>query len=253
MNPVFYVDVSIEGCDAEVFLNDAPIVRITPDSSSMAFPTVSQWAINGENELTVVVAAAASGGNEPRVKATLTSGEAGGFPEPGSGQVYAAIDETPEASGTDIRYSARGALEHSWGAWSWQSAPAIALDEATQADLTNFLKTLHGALSQRRLEPLLDACETMFEEVGRCYGMSAADARAQMQGGVGYISSNPEWSLAPLDPADLVFRSCCGGRVVQPLTRDGQPALRQAAPIDGQSWSLPMFVARTGAGYGIVR
>lgn len=253
MDKVCFLDVSIEGCDAEVFLNDAPIVRITPESSSAAFPTVSQWTINGENELKVVVAAALSGGDEPRVKATLTSGAAGGFPEPGSGPVYAAIDETPGASGRELVYSARGTLEHSWGVWSWQSAPAIALDEATKADLVNFLQTLHDALLQRCPEPLLDACGTMFEEVGRCYGMSAADARNQMRAGIGFVGRSPEWSLAPLDPSGLLFRPCCGGRVVQPLTRDGQPALRQAVPIDGQSWSLPMFVARTGAGYGIVR
>lgn len=253
MDAVFFLDVSIAGCDAEVFLNGAPIVRVTPETSSPSFPTVSQWTVDGENELTVALTAAANGGDEPRVKVTLTSGEAGGFPDADAGPAYARIDETPEPGAAGLAYTAAGEVHHPWGAWSWQTAPVIELDAATVGGLTAFLQTLHAALAQRRLDPLLDACETMFAEVGRCYGMSAADGRAQMQAGIGYVSRSPEWALAPIEASDLEFRPCCGGRLVQPLTRAGEPALRQAAAVAGESWSLPVFIARGDGGFRIVR
>ena len=53
--PIFYLHVRARGCTAEIRLNDAPMFAVTAEAATLAFPTVSEWVIAGENTLSVDV------------------------------------------------------------------------------------------------------------------------------------------------------------------------------------------------------
>ena len=41
----------------------------------------------------------------------------------------------------------------------------------------------------------------------------------------------------------------CGGQLIEPRTLDGAPIIRQEREIDGELWSMPIFIARTNWEY----
>ncbi|MCA9701208.1 MAG: hypothetical protein KC431_27045, partial [Myxococcales bacterium] len=79
---------------------------------------------------------------------------------------------------------------------------------------------------------------------------SMAEIEAELRGVFAELVQLPGWELAPLDPADLELILRADGRLVQPVTRRGKPALRQihrdenGVETDEPGWSLTIFIAR---------
>ena len=245
---IFYVHVDAEGCEAELKLNDAPIVPLSRAYPLIAFPTVSEWVIAGDNQLSLEVFAAEA---DARVHAALGwayPGETPGRDDPNERIV---LDWSPpsEAGGVTPGYPQRvvelGVADHDFGRWSWQFSPEFDIDPRTTADLVDFVRMLHAAVEGGSFDVLLDACTIKFNEVAPCYDMAVAEARERLRSGLSYLAGLPGFRLAAFDERDLELRLHCEGRLVEPTTRGGEAILRQARPIGGESWELPLFIART--------
>ncbi|HEY8427621.1 MAG TPA: hypothetical protein VIL20_04570 [Sandaracinaceae bacterium] len=276
--PCFYLNVAIRGYDADVFVNGAPIVRASRGYPCIVLPPVSEWIVQGENVLTVAVeggdaldppgeseagAAPPPADEPPRLRVALCRGELGEFVEPGRENELVVIDWTPPpppGEGEEplaLPHEVRAAvdLSHPWGAWSWESAPAFDLwaEPETVVEVATFLADLHAALERGQLDPLLDASRPKLEEVAPCYDMDPAAARQRLVAAWPEITKAPGFRLAPFDEADLELRTCCGGRVLEPRSLAGEPVLRQAEALEGQRWSLPLYLARIDGKLAIVR
>ena len=57
--PVYFLNVSVRGYQAEVLVNGAPILRTPLDTPYTAIPSVSEWMIEGSNEISVEISARA--------------------------------------------------------------------------------------------------------------------------------------------------------------------------------------------------
>jgi len=90
-------------------------------------------------------------------------------------------------------------------------------------------------------------------EVGRCYNFSLAEAEEKMRLVYESVVTPGALELAEIDPEALDPRLCCGGRVVEVRRRDGRPAIRQKEPIGDQNWAMPVFLAKVGGRFTIVR
>lgn len=256
MNPVYFLDIDIGYCDAGVFLNGAPIMRTTAKQTLRCSPPVSPWVIDGENTLEITIEGDGTG-DESHIGVSLSSGEPGSIPEPGTSSVHACVDWSPQAGSMPgngpVALTTRAALTHPWGTWAWQTAPLLTLDDAAASDLTGFLQTLHAGLAEHRLDPLITASRIKLEEVGRCFDITPAAIKQQMQAGIRRLFDTPECSLAPLDTAGPVIRPCCDGRLVQPLTPAGKPVLHLVGPDGKIAWFLDLFIARIDGAFCIVR
>ncbi|MGE3668312.1 MAG: hypothetical protein AB7K71_01580 [Polyangiaceae bacterium] len=277
--PVFYLNVNIVGYDAEIILNGAPILQATQAYACICFPTISEWVVNGTNTLQVAIydgrglpkpedgAAAivvpAGAGSEsdeaPRLRVALCRGEMGEVPEDGAEEELIVLEWEPPPEDPDHplvlphTVSEKGDVSQPWGEWSWQRAEPFAPTQETALELTQFIQSLHAPLAQKNLLPLMDASKPKFDEVAPCYDMAPADATSRLTTAFKEISSPPGWKLAAFDPAQLQLRPCCDNKVVEPRTATGEPVLRQAAPIDGQSWGLQLFIARVDGKLAVVR
>jgi hypothetical protein len=282
--PCFYLNVTIRGYDAEVFLNGAPILSAVRAYSCIALPPVSEWVVEGENVLSVVVEGGdhidpppedgsedgeqttapppPRPGEEPLLRVALCRGELGEIVEPGQENELVALEWVPPPRGADeppleLPHEEHVTIDlsHPWGTWAWESAPAFDFetDPTAVLDIIRFLADLHAALAAGRLDPLLDASRVKFDEVAPCYDMDPGQARARLGAAWPEITKPAGWQLAPFDESDLDLRLCCGGRVIEPRTLFGEPVLRQAEELDEQRWTMPLFVAHVGGQLAIVR
>ena len=258
--PIFYLHVRTRGVTAEIRLNDAPMFAITADAGTQAFPTVSEWVIAGENALSVDVHELAEGG---RLRVALCEAKIGDVPEPGQELELIVIDwpplpiptvegePEPEVAPTVLPLTLRevGIATHPWGDWTWQYAPEFDADMRTTADVVAYVRDLHAALAAGRVDALIDESAVKFDEVAPAYDMSVGEAHQRISGTWAALTALPGWRLAPFDEADIELRLHCGGRLVEPTTLAGEPILRQARAIDGELWSMPIFIARTNWEY----
>lgn len=258
--PVYYLHVSIRGHATTVLVNGAPVCR-TGLLAYNAIPSVSEWMIAGDNEISVEVHAVEPAPAVPdpdspqRVHVQLCVGALGEMVEPGSEQVLCELRHDP-ARVRDPQAPRRLAMTHHlprWPRWAWQDAPPFPEDEATDAELWTFLESLHADLQDGRIDAVTARERVKFAELAPLYGSTPAEAVALTREQFAELSALATWSVAPLDPAEIVLRRCCGGRVVELIDRDGRAALRSGPEMADAAWSLHAFVARVNGLLEIVR
>lgn len=246
--PIFYLHIRTRGCTAAIRLNDAPIYKVSSKDPQMAFPTLSEWVINGENRLTVELIELA---DNPQVHVALCQAKIGDVPEPGQEHELIVIrwPTTPEPEPPPQVLHELGPATHPWPDWSWQRAPAFDTDPQTINDVVNYVQALHTALTANVVDALIDQSPTKFNEVAPIYNMTIPEAQQRITSTWASLSSQPGWQLATFDPADITVRLHCDKRLAEPTTLSGAPILRQARAINGERWSMPILIARTNWEY----
>jgi hypothetical protein len=213
-------------------------------------PTISEWVVDGENVLTVQLTEL---GDEPHIRVALCQAKLGDVPEPGQ-ELELIVIEWPPAPVPDVAFelpalpvvlSEAGMAMHPWGRWSWEEAPTFDVDGRTSAAVIDYVRELHASLAAGSVDRLIAASRTKFDEVAPAYEMTNADAELRIRQAWEGLTGHPDWQLAAFDEQDLDLRLHCGGRLVEPTTLEGAPILRQAVAIDGEVWSLPIFIGRT--------
>ncbi len=259
--PVYYLNVSVRGYRAEVFVNGAPILDTPLEAGYTAIPSVSEWMIEGRNEISVEIAARAPVATTPdpdspqRLIVQLCEGALGEMVTPGQEQVLCEIRHSP-AQDLGPRPPARLLVTHSlaqWPRWAWQDAPVFANDEAADAELWTFLESVHHELAEGRIDAVLARERIKFAELGPLYGSSPAEAAALTRSQIVELSMKAPWSVAPLEREEILLRRCCDGRVVELRTVDGRAALRSGPTMQDAAWSLFAFVARVDGLLEIIR
>lgn len=258
--PIFYLRIESRACTAEIRLNDAPMFVVVREHEQEALPTISEWVIDGENLLEVHLHAI---GDEPRIRVSLCQARLGDIPERGAELELALIEwppplppalegelpSVPEPPPLPLRLELPCVAAHAWGEWHWQVAPPFAYDGQTSAAIYEFVRSLHASLAAGSVDALIDASRSKFEEVAPAYAMTPDEGRERLRNAWVGMHAIPGWTLAPFDEQDVELRLHCGGRIVEPTTRAGQPLIRQAEVIDDEQWSLPIFLARTNWGF----
>lgn len=262
ITPIFYARIESRACTAEIRLNDAPIFVVVREHEQEGLPTISEWVIDGENLLEVHVHAI---GDDPRLRVSLCQARLGDVPERGAELELALIEwpplpvpptpglddlpVEPEPPALPLRLEAPCLAAHPWGEWLWQAAPPFAYDAQTSTAIFDYLRDLHASLAAGSIDALIQASQIKFDEVAPAYAMTPADAELRVQRAWIGMHTIPGWQLAPFDDQDVELRLHCGGRIVEPTTRDGQPLIRQLEAIDDEQWSLPIFLGRTNWGF----
>jgi hypothetical protein len=246
--PIFYLNIVAEGCTAEVRLNDAPMYTLLREEPARARPTISEWVIDGENWLSVQIVELDPGA---LLRVALCQAKLGDVPVPGSELELAVIEWPVPGSVTGpapvlpLPLDVPVMAAHPWGRWSWQDAPPFAVDARSTAAVIDYIRDLHATLAAGSVDALIAQSKVKFDEVAPAYELTPADAELRIRQAWQGLTSHSEWEFAEWNVEDLDLRLHCGGRLVEPTTLAGEPILRQARPIEGESWSLPIFIART--------
>lgn len=253
---IYYLDVDIEGCDAGIYLNGAPILAAWHREPTRCAPTVSEWIDTGRNVLLVVVSglSAAEAATPHRVHVSLCVGPAGSAADP-STQALCTVSwafDSNESTAVPARLQAEVDVQPAWSSWRWSSSPPLRDDAPTRAAVLGAVRLIHGSLSQGSVRVLLSASRVKFEEVGACYGLDLSAGRARFRAAWATLRQQASFQLAPLLDDDVVLRRFCDDRIVCPLTSQGRHVIRENNQ-DGTGWAMPLFLAEIDGVLEVVR
>ncbi len=147
------------------------------------------------------------------------------------------------------------------GPWSWQSAPALVLDEPTLEEARVICDHVRSTIVRGKANELLALAEIRFREVGEAFGATSdAEDIAQLERWLAIYEREPERVL-PIDPAQFDFRLVADDRILQPLNRDWSHPVRMLQAVTDQDdnpmgdMEIPysLLLARIGGKLRIVR
>lgn len=231
------------GVTAEAVLNGVPLVRSGPAAGAVTLP-IHEFTLAGANELQLLIQPAPPG-QTAALQPLLSDGQRGAslrlllprigqLAHPENARTLAQIDWAPAAGEvTEVPATLRQTVDLpiAFPRWRWFDAPVIAEPRELLAPAAAYLQTIALGLARGDPEPLLLAARLRFEELALAYQRNLADDVGRLR-----LQVQQAHGQAPLQPvmpkADtLLLRPVAGGRLLECLTPDGQPALH--SPLAG--------------------
>jgi hypothetical protein len=240
-------------CHAEAWLNGIPLARISP-SQPMAMLPVHEFTLSGANQLGLVIEPGAPGlPKSPEPEPRLSDGHSaaslrlllprlGALAHPGSARTVAQIDWAPPADQVEdmpLTLSRSVDLPIAFPRWRWVDLQPVAEHPRLAAEIAAWLLPIAIGLRRGDAEPLIQAARLRLEELAQAYGQDLAAATQRLRSDVQRLHA--QQPLQPVLPAagKLLLRRVAGGRLLECLNPDGQPALSSPLPDGGHvGWPL---------------
>ena len=259
-----HVDISVEDCRAELWLNDIPLGLAGPRNPfvSVAAP---MYVVNGFNALEIVV----NPGPEPAVSrnrtgeplpdqasahARLAALYPGQFTDDPNAQVLISTDWISGPLGhSPLSVRNRVDLGQMYGDWPWQSAPRLTLDWTTVTQLADLLEHIRVSLQVGDASVLGQLARSKFESGARAFPTrTLPEIVRQFVSVMERNAKTPGWSMQPLEPSAFSFRLVANGRLIECLNKDWKPTLR-SVPVEGSHHPMyfPMFLGVSARSFAI--
>ena len=256
------------GVTADAVLNGVPLARSGPAAGAVTVP-IHEYTLAGGNELQLVIQPPPQGllpGLVPVPQPLLSDGKRGAslrlllprvgqLAHPENARTLAQLDWAPPSGDvTEVPFTLRQAVDLpiAFPRWRWFDAPVVAEPRELLGAVATYLQGLALGLARGDPEPLVLAARLRFEELAQAYQRNLADdvgrLRLQIQ----------QWhAQEPLQPtmpkADaLLLRPLAGGRLLECLTPDGQPAL-QSPLAGGGRIAWPVRLAAIEGRFYVIR
>jgi hypothetical protein len=243
------------GVVAEAVLNGVALARSGPVAGAVTVP-IHEYTLAGGNQLQLVIQPPAP--NQVSAPQPLLSDgtrgaslrlllpRVGQLAHPENARTLAQIDWAPPSGDvTEMPCTLRQAVDLpiAFPRWRWFDAPVVTEPHELLGAVATYLQGLALGLARGDPEPLVLAARLRFEELAQAYQRNLADdvgrLRLQIQ----------QWhAREPLQPsmpkADaLLLRPLAGGRMLECLTLDGQPALQSPLAGGGRvAWPVRLAV-----------
>ena len=266
---IVYAEVQLEGfgeCPVELFVNDIPVARAGGKFQPYASVTVPEFLIDGVNSLTLVICPGPTpsmsqrGGDcacgakaDPKMEAVaritrLVDGVPAG---PGAGGALIELKWTG-VSGDSLPkvVTVTGDAGKQLGAWAWQSAEILTLNDSTRKSATEFINKIKTAYENADPEPILASGKIKAAEIARIDPEFGGAAFEEMvRGQLGEMKGSPEWKPSGLSEDQYDLRLVAGGRLIEAIAKDWQPILRMV----NDNFRLAMLIGRVGGEWQIMR
>lgn len=252
------------GVAAEALLNGVPVARTGPSRRVVTVP-VHEYTLSGTNEVELHVEPPPPGA-EAASQPLLSDGRQaaslrlllpriGQLAHPANARTLAELDWAPPADTvTEVPHVLAGRVELpiAFPRWRWLDAPPATELAALRAPVAKFLQGLAIGLARGDPEPLVLAARLRFEELAQAYQHALADDVGRFR--LRIQRWHAEQPLKPSMPkADtLLLRPLAGGRLLECLTGDGEPAL--SSPLAGGGRAVwPLRVAAIEGRFYVLR
>lgn len=268
----FYVlECEADGCDAEFWVNDIPVVLRGPQHGQYASMPINQLVRDGVNTITAIVRPG------PKPSEAATGGDKGKSPrEPADEKVWAKLSAYPMSAvvgGPEAEHlielawppdpkvveehpllvSASKDLGELFGPWAHESAPPITLDEATRAEILAFLKEIRGLLEAGDCEGFLDRQKLRIADTALAYGKRPANKKNEIRRVIADEFGKPSWGFPPIPEDKLDLRLVAHGRVVECIGSDWEPLVRRNPDEDGNGGFFELMISKIDDAWQIVR
>ncbi len=268
-NPtIVLAQLKIDNCTAELYLNGVPLMRLLPDRMTIQNIPAEEFLLPGKNTLEILV----EPGNRPSLARSESRsipfqpmhaiGRLIRFPDgvPGTVEHGELIAETifdwPAAT-PDQQVFPQSMITHvdlgaAHGAFSWQSAPPLSLDDYTLNEALTLLNEIELAIRTYDTHRLWQLSAMKNEDVVRSYmAVDEGFLRSELES----LMAHQRKATDPVkrrDPRQHDFRLVAGGRLLECIDQDWTPSFKLLDP-DGDPLPYQLFLARINGQLQIVR
>jgi hypothetical protein len=253
-------------CSAEALLNGVPLARVDAARPARTLP-VHEFTLAGANELELIVQPALPGA--PEVTAPhLSDGKAwagvrlllprvGQVAHPSNARTLAQIDwavPDGEVYESPLHLLQTVDLKIAFPRWRWLDVPPSddGVVDAAKPQAAQLLQRLAVSLARGDPDPFLKAARLRFEELALAYQRNLADEAGRWRLLVKALVAAGPFKPELVSLASLQLRKVAGGRLLECLAADGQPALRGVG-ADGARRHWPLRVASIEGSLHVLR
>ena len=261
---LYFVQVEIDGYVAEVFFNGAPLIG-SPSGTKHSLIQVNHWLIDGSNAIEVLVRQVRPRRQESAAETFVDNSSLTVFFGQGDEShlscetpfevLTSLVETTLPGDERSLPYTVRAVagVKSPFPVWRWQRSERLPATDDMLRGAIAFVANVYGIVAARDLARLEELAAVTFEEIAPAYRYSPDTARAEFRKSYQWLFSQPNFALAPLDPHEIDFRSCCEGRLLDVRTRGGEAAVRQQGMETNGGWFLPLMIGKVDGRWAILR
>jgi hypothetical protein len=269
MERLLVVKLDALDCDAELRLNDFPLLRVDPARPSAQMP-VHEFTTAGNNRLELVIwprpaheraaeappplACVADGQRAARARILLP--RIGSVADETGARTLAQLDWAPPAgSGYEAPLTLQQdvMLPVNFPRWRWLEAPQIEDPLAHRANAFAFVRGIAEDLERGQAERMLLATRLRTEELALAYLRRPEDETARWRDQLLAWHADGRLRWLPLEAETFALRAVAGGRLLECLDGEGAPALRTEPDEHGRSLALPLRMAAVEGNFYVLR
>ena len=250
------LDVTVEGCDVELYVNDIPLVRI-PAAAGGGMHQCDHVLVPGPNVFEVLLHPGATPSVARTDKRTLPSAGI-------AVEVHAALCPPGTAPGevgttTLFRFGERlpgGPLEfprsvqathpidRTEGPWAWERATVLQLDPTLLYEATRFVQSMHASLARKSFVGFWAHNEIAHREVARAFDVPLSERQAAGEAALNSQFADPAFAMAPLVAEQFDYRLVAGGRLLECIAKDWGAIVRTEPDSEGHVMRFPIMLGR---------
>lgn len=279
MTDLFYIlECQADGADAEVYLNDIPVIIRGPNHGRYFGAPVNHFLIDGINELSVIIkpgptpSTARTGKDGVKTRHTASTEKffarlcfqpAGTVLGGDDARELMRVDwpiKDERKDRDDFReleypmiLSARLDLGKLYGEWAWQKAPKLTLDDKTRQEIFKALTDIRGAMASGNPQLFLAVSNIRLGELARAYDEPESRKRNIIKRGFVEDAQQEGFGFEPLDPDRFDLRLVADGRLVECIGTDWEPLIVQKPDKDGNVAYYDMMLCRLNTLWAIAR
>lgn len=255
----FCIEAEVNGCDAEVYINDIPLGRLHPEPGNPALGlTINQLIRQGTNTVEIVLDPGEHPSAARTPKSTRDLSGLAFFVRVGRVPEGGVIGETtPSEVLVEATFTGEGMVlpvplavvrtftaDSPFPPWAWERAEALTMGPALVAEVLAFLADYRAALVHRDIARENQLSALAHGEIAAAYGRAPGPWIAALNGVVQDEWRRTDWGVEPVDPDLLDLRLCANGRMVQCIRRDWDDAIRSTTDAEGGNMTVPLFLGR---------
>ena len=260
MERLLILKLDATGCEAEALINGVAVARVDA-ARPRAVVAVHEYTLAGANRLELVVwphpAAQAHGMPSPPPRKLIADGlasaqvhvllpRAGASVDEGSARSLARLTWAPaarEAFEAPVSLQQEVSLPVNFPRWRWLDAPLAEPTPALHQQAAALVQRLADELSQGEVEAFVGATRLRTEELATAYQQNPDDSAARLRAYLSTLHGSGAMVFAPLEPAAFFLRKLAGGRLLECLAANGEPALRTLPDATSRTHQFPMRLA----------
>lgn len=253
------LEAAVAGCDAEVYVNDIPLGRISGDGlgPDRFGETVSDYVVNGPNRIELLLfpgprPSLARAPSEARDTAGVQAWIRLAEYEPGMAigdggytlhEIYFPGDRGELPGPISIADTVNVTSQFP-APWAWETAEPLVMSGALMADATRFVEHVWHVMATRDVQGQNALSDLNVREGCVAYGSDFRQTRADHNAMLGDIFGDPTFAMRPLDHASFDFRLCANNRLLQCVGLDGRPVVRSEPDREGTILRVPLLIGR---------
>lgn len=252
---LFVLEVACDAVLASVWVNGFDVFAEAKGEPRSMQMKLNPWLLDGANQLEVDLAPPPGGpaSGAPEFQLRLVQGVLG--TEPGPDGVLEAFSWDPSKEPREEKprkvLNRRFVVRPAFGRWAWEVAERPTPEPEVIAQAIDTVEEIRRALEARDARRVGDLLSLKHREMARALSLSAFQIQTDLTRALEDMMQGPDWSIAPIEPAETSVAPRSERRLWRVRGRDGVAVVQ--ARSRNRVFALDVVLARLDGRWTVVR